>query len=115
MEKFDSVDYYINSFSGTKKEILLEFRKLIKRLAPTSIESISYGMPGYKINGKPLVYFAGFKKHIGFFPTAKDLGYLEKDVKKYRTGKGTLQFKDGEKIPWELVKKIVDKRIEDLS
>lgn len=115
MEKFETVDEYINSFDGKKRQLLLEFRKVIKMLSPESIESMSYGMPGYKLNGKPLVYFAGFKSHVSLFPTAKDLGPLEKDVKDYRTGKGTLQFKDGKTIPWDLVEKIVKFRISELA
>lgn len=115
MEKFETVDEYINSFDAKKRQLLLEFRNRIKKLAPESLESMSYGMPGYKLNGHPLVYFAGFKSHVSLFPTAKNLGPLEKDVKEYRTGKGTLQFKDGKTIPWDLIEKIINFRSDELT
>lgn len=115
MEKFDTVDDYINSFDGKKKELLLEFRAKVKQLAPNAVESISYGMPGYKLNGKPLAYFAGFKSHISFFPTPSGIDALDKETKPYRTGKGTMQFKDGEPIPWSLVEKILRFRIKEIE
>src|SRR5690349_14056212 len=115
MDKFDTVDDYINSFDTKKKELLIEFRRRIKKLAPTSIESISYGMPGYKLNNKPLVYFAAFKSHIGFFPTPKGIDALDKETKPYRTGKGTMQFHLDKPIPWGLVEKIVKYKVEELT
>lgn len=115
MEKFDTVDEYIASFNGEKKTLLLEFRKKIKKLAPRGVESMSYGMPGYKLNGKPLAYFAAFKHHIGFFPTPTGIDTLEKETKPYRTGKGTLQFKLDEPIPWELVEKIIKFRTQEIE
>ncbi len=114
MEKFDTVDDYINSFDGNKKDLLLQFRKKIKELSPESIESMSYGMPGYKLNGKPLVYFAAFKKHIGFFPTPNGMNEFKEELKPYATGKGTAQFKFDQLIPWDLIEKIVKYRIEEV-
>ena len=111
MEKFETVDSYISSFDGRKKSILSDFRKKIKSLSPTSVESMSYGMPSYKLNNKPLVYFAAFKEHIGFFPTPSGIDALEEETKPYRSGKGTLQFKLDKPIPWDLVEKIVKYRV----
>ena len=115
MQKFDTVDEYINSFDGKKKELLMEFRRRINSLTPESVESVSYGMPGYKLNGKPLVYFAAFKNHIGFFPTPSGIDALEEETKPYRTGKGTMQFKLNNPIPWSLVEKIVKSRIKEVK
>ncbi len=115
MRKFDNVDSYINSFNGEKKELLLSFREKIKSLVPESVESMSYGMPGYKLNGKPLVYFAAFKNHIGFFPTPLGIESLDNETKQYRTGKGTMQFPFNNPIPWELVEKIVTLRAKSLK
>ena len=115
MEKFDNIDEYMNSFSQDKKKILLEFRKKIRKLVPDANESMSYGMPGYKLNGKPLVYFAAFKRHIGFFPTPSGIDALEKETDKYRTGKGTMRFALDKPIPWDLVEKIVKSRIKEVS
>lgn len=115
MEKFDTVDEYINSFEGEQKPLLIEFRKKIKALAKDSIEGMYYGMPGYKLNGKPLAYFAAFKNHIGFFPTPSGIDALDEETKPYRTGKGTMQFTYDKPIPWQLVDKIIKMRIGELS
>lgn len=115
MEKFDSVDDYINSFDKETKNLLLEFRKKIKELSPESVEGIYYGMPGYKLNGKPLAYFAAFKSHIGFFPTPAGIDALKKETEPYKTGKGTLQFLYKNPIPWDLVTRVVKLRISEIS
>lgn len=115
MIKYKTVDEYINSFEEETKALLITFRKKIQQIAPDSIESMSYGMPGYKLNGKPLVYFAAFKKHIGFFPTPGGINGLDQETKPYRTGKGTMQFKLSEKIPWDLVEKVVKYRIKEIN
>lgn len=115
MEKFGTVDEYINSFPQNVKQVLVELRKRIEKLVPEAVEGMSYGMPGYKMNGKPLVYFAAFKAHIGFFPTPSGIEALGKETQPYRTGKGTLQFKLDKPIPWGLVEKIVKFRIKELQ
>ena len=63
------VENYIAEFPSETREILNQIRNLILATAPQATETISYGMPGYKLNGKPLVYFAGYKSHIGFYAT----------------------------------------------
>jgi len=62
----ENVDAYINTFPEEIQVVLSQIRAIIKEKAPGAIESMTYGMPAYKTNGKPLVYFAGYKKHIGF-------------------------------------------------
>lgn len=64
-----TVDTYIATFPKDIQDILIKIRKTILEKAPHVIESISYGMPPYKTNGKPLVYFTGYKNHIGFYAT----------------------------------------------
>lgn len=115
MEKFDTVDDYIASFPKETQIFLKEFRKVISKQAPNGAESMSYGMPGYKLNGKPLAYFAAFKNHISFFPTPSGINALEKETTPYKTGKGTLQFSYDKPIPWDLVERILKLRIGELS
>lgn len=115
MIKYDSVDDYINSFEGKTKTILIEFRRRIKELAPESVESMSYGMPGYKLRGKPLAYFAGFKSHVSFFPTPSGIDSLDRETEPFRTGKGTMQFDPEKTIPWDLVEKIIRFKIGELT
>ena len=66
MEKPKSTDEYISSFSKETQKLLQEVRKTIKNAIPNAKETISYGMPAYKLNGKALIYFGGYKNHIGF-------------------------------------------------
>lgn len=120
MQKFDTVDpdsigvdEYIDSFPKDLQKILQQIRKTIKDAAPEAEESMSYGMPGYKLNGKPLVYFAAFKSHIGFYPTPSGVTEFAKALSDYKTSKGTAQFPLDQPMPLALIKKIVDFRMKE--
>ncbi len=115
MQKYDTVDEYINSLPDRTKEELTKLRAMIKNLVPDTNESMSYGMPGYKLNNKPLVYFAGWKDHIGFYPTPSGIEALETELKPYKTGKGTLQFSLTKPIPWDIIEKVIKNRIKSLA
>jgi len=104
------VDAYIAQFPASTKIILKQVRETILNAAPKAEESISYGMPAYKIHGKPLVYFAGYEKHIGFYATPTGHEAFKKDLAAYKQGKGSVQFPLNEKIPFSLIKKIVQFR-----
>jgi uncharacterized protein YdhG (YjbR/CyaY superfamily) len=107
MKTFANVDEYIREFEGEAKERLTATRKLILETAPQAEESISYGMPAYKVNGKPLVYFGGFKSHIGFYATPTGHKAFEKELSKYKQGKGSVQFPLDEPLPAKLITEIV--------
>jgi len=109
------VDEYIKSFPENIQEKLEEIRNLVKKLAPNTTETISYGMPTFKLNGKNLVHFAGYKNHIGFYPTPSALTNFEKELSNYKTSKGTAQFKLDEDLPVKLIKKMVQFRIKELK
>lgn len=80
--KVKNVDDYINTFPKEIQISLNQLRAIIKEKAPEAIESIAYQMPAYKINGRPLVYFAGFKNHIGFLcHTDRTLGICRRAFK----------------------------------
>ena len=112
---FSSVDAYILSFSKELQAILNKVRATIKENAPEAIESISYQMPAYKLNGKPLVYFAGYKKHIGFYATPTGHEQFAKALSKYKQGKGSVQFPINEPIPYSLIARIVKFRVKENS
>lgn len=107
---FKTVESYISSFPKTVQEILKEIRKTILLAAPNAEESISYKMPAYKTNGKPLVYFAAFKNHIGFYATPSGHEQFEKELSKYKQGKGSVQFPLDDNIPFDLIKRITEFR-----
>ena len=101
-----TVDEYIAIFSEDVQKRLIQMREIIKSTAPDAEESISYGMPGYKLNKKPLVYFAAFKNHIGFYATPAGHSEFSAELSKYKQGKGSVQFPLNEPLPLDLVKRI---------
>ncbi len=108
-----TVDAYIDSFPSPVRVMLVQIRTLIKNEAPEAIESISYGMPAYKTHGKPLVYFAAFSNHIGFYATPTGHAAFEKELSAYKQGKGSVQFPLDKPLPLQLVKKIVAFRLKE--
>lgn len=103
----EKVDAYIEGFSGEVKSRLIKLRDLIKEKVPAVEEGISYGMPAYRLKGKPLVYFAGYKNHIGFYATPTGHQKFSTKLKKYKQGKGSVQFPLGQELPLDLIGEIV--------
>ena len=106
-----SVDDYISKFPKEVQEKLKWIRKEIKDNAPESIESISYGMPAYKLNKKPLVYFGGFANHIGFYATPTGHANFKKVLSKYKQGKGSVQFPLEHPLPHQIITDIIKFRV----
>lgn len=102
----ETVTEYIKTFPGDVQKILEKIREIIKKAAPKAEESISYKMPAYKLNGKPLVYFAAWKNHIGFYATPSGNQAFQKELSVYKVAKGSVQFSLNEPIPYGLIKKI---------
>lgn len=86
MKNPDSVISYIANFPVDTQQILEEIRSIILRCAPDADESISYGMPAYKTNKRPLVYFAGYPKHIGFYATPTGHSEFAEQLSTYKQG-----------------------------
>jgi uncharacterized protein YdhG (YjbR/CyaY superfamily) len=107
---YGSVDAYIASFPATTQKILNELRQVIRAEALAAEERISYGMPAYFQEG-PLVYFAGYAKHIGLYPTASGIKAFALELSGFRTSTGAVQFPLGAEIPWEIIRRIVRYRI----
>lgn len=101
------VDQYIRQFPAEVQEKLQFIRRLVKENAPEAEESISYGMPAYKLNKKPLIYFAGYKNHIGLYATPSGHDAFKKELSIYKQGKGSVQFPLDQAIPYELIARIV--------
>jgi len=110
-----NVDDYIKSFPENVQVRLNQIRAIIKKNAPEAEESIAYKMPAYKTNGKPLVYFAGFDKHIGFYATPTGHSQFVKELSKYKQGKGSVQFPLDIPLPLDLISRIVRFRVEENS
>ena len=110
-----SVDSYIAQFSGDVKVRLLQMRESVRLEAPEAEESLSYGMPAYKQNGKPLVYFAGYEHHVGFYATPNGHSAFKDEFAKYKQGKGSVQFPHSEPLPIDLVRRVVRYRREQVK
>jgi uncharacterized protein YdhG (YjbR/CyaY superfamily) len=106
-----NIKEYISGFPEDVQQILNQVRATIQQAAPDAEESISYGMPAYKLNGKVLVYFAGYKNHIGFYATPTGHIAFAKELSKYKQGKGSVQFPIDQPMPLELIAQIVEFRV----
>lgn len=106
-----TIKEYIAEFPKDVQKVLNQVYKTVKQGAPKAEESIAYGMPAFKLNGKPLVYFAAFKEHIGFYPTPNGITAFKKEFAKYKQGKGSVQFLLSEPMPFGLIEKIVKFRV----
>lgn len=110
-----SIDGYIAGFPPATREALERVRALIRDAAPEAAETISYGIPTFDLNGKHLVHFAAWKKHVGLYPTPGGMVELEVELAPYRRGKGSAQFPLGEPLPAALIQRIVRFRVEEVA
>ncbi len=109
-----TIPSYIASFPKEVADVLNQYYSLIKELAPDAKEGISYGMPGFKLNDKPLVYFGGFKDHTSLFPGGGS--YVEahkEELKEYKTSKGTIQFPLDKPLPLNIIREIIKERVRE--
>lgn len=104
---FASIDKYIATFPEDVQKIMKQLRETIKAAAPGVEETISYNMPTFNLDGKYLVYFAGWKTHIAFYGAPRGNAKFKEDLSAYETGQGTLKFSLAETLPLDLVTKIV--------
>jgi uncharacterized protein YdhG (YjbR/CyaY superfamily) len=111
MIKPSNVDDYISDFPEDIQSILEKIRTTIRKAAPGALEMISYGIPAFKFQGKPLAYFAAFKNHIGFYPTPTGIDEFEKELSVYKQGKGSVQFPIDKPMPLKLISKIAKYRM----
>lgn len=110
-EKPTNIDEYIADFPKETQIILNKIRTTIKKLVPESEETISYAMPAFKMNKKVLVYFAGYKNHIGFYATPTGHKEFKEELSNYKQGKGSVEFPLDKPMPYELIKRIVKFRV----
>jgi len=113
-KELNEFDLYISTFPEEVQAKLNEIRELIKSLVPEATEKMSYQMPTFYLNGN-LVHFAGYKNHIGFYPTPSGITAFEDELKPYKHAKGSARFPLNEPLPIELIKKIVKYRLEETA
>ena len=114
MATFTSVDDYIATFPADVQRTLEQVRAAIRAVVPGTDERISYGIPTFALNGQYVVYFSGWKRHVSVYPipdTSAD-PTLERELKPYMAGKGTLKFALDEPMPIELIQRVAKRLLE---
>ena len=109
---FSSIDEYIGGFPPGTRILLIQMRDLIRSEAPEASERISYQMPTFYLHGN-LVYFAGYARHIGFYPGASIIANFKDELKGYKSAKGSVQFPLDAPLPAETIRRIVRFRVEE--
>jgi len=110
MNKPNNTEEYIATFPEPVRRLLEELRQTIKSAAPQAKEVISYGMPAFKMKGV-LVYFAGYEKHIGFYPTGSGIEAFKTELTPYKWSKGTVQLPLNKPLPLDLITRMVQYRV----
>jgi len=108
----NGIDEQIAKFPKDVQEILEKIRATIRKAAPDAEETINYGIPTFTLKGN-LVHFAGFKNHIGFYPTPSGIEKFKKELSVYKGAKGSVQFPLNKPIPYGLISKIVKFRVKE--
>ena len=110
--QFRTIDEYIAGFPENVRDILEELRQVIRKAAPQAEEAMRYGIPTFRLNGN-LVHFAAFKNHIGFYPIPSAIETFKEELSPYKQVKGSVQFPIDKPIPYDLIQKIVEYRVEE--
>src|SRR5438270_4234017 len=106
-----SVDEYIAAQPEALRPKLEQVRAAIRKAVPDAVEGIGYRMPGYKLHGKPMLYFAGFKEHYSLFAASGTFfATLENELKGYELRKGTVHFSLTKPVPVKLISRIAKLR-----
>lgn len=110
------VDAHLKNVPSPQKETLNQLRATIREIIPEAEEVISYGFPGYRLNGKIICGFDAFKNHCSFFPhSSLVIPALEKELQGFKTSKGALQFPVDKPLTKALVRKLIQTRIKILK
>lgn len=109
------IDGYIAGFSAEVRGRLEEIRAIVRTTAPDAVETISYAIPTFDLDGEHLVHFAGFKNHVGFYPIPSGMEAFKEELSAYKTGKGSVQFPLDEPLPADLIRRIVIFRVGEVT
>lgn len=110
-----TVPEYIAQFPDKVQERLELLRILTIEIAPEATEYIAWGMIGYKLNKKPLLYFAAFKNHVGFYALPKTHHRFTEALEGYKQGKGSVQFPHNKEFPLDLIRDIIAYRVVEVE
>jgi len=111
-----AVERRLRSLPPKARMGLRKLRRAIRAAAPGATEGFSYGMPAFKLHGRSLVCYEAFKEHSSFFPmSARIVGTLAAELKRYSTSRGTIRFPHHKPPPASLIKKLVKARVAEMK
>jgi uncharacterized protein YdhG (YjbR/CyaY superfamily) len=112
MKSFTTTEAYIADFPKDVQVLLKQMRTTIRKVVPKGVEAIKYGIPTFRLFERNIVHFGGFKDHVSFFPGAAGVAAFQKELTKYETSKGTIQFPLNKPLPLALIAKITKYRVQ---
>ena len=113
---FKSVDEYIASQPEAAQSVLRRVRSTIRRALPAAEETISYNIPTYELNGRYVIYFAGWKHHYSLYPSTDDIvAAFKADLAPYEVNKGTIRFPLTDPVPVKLIEGIAKLRAKEVA
>ena len=110
-----AVEAYLDGFDGEVRARLDRVRAIVAEEAPEAVEGLAYGLIGWKLNKKPLIYTGGFAKHIGLYATPQGHEAFADELSHYKQGKGSAQLPLDEPLPEDLIRRIVAFRAESIG
>jgi uncharacterized protein YdhG (YjbR/CyaY superfamily) len=106
-KRITTIDEYVSTFPGEMQAVLEKVRQAIHNVLPEGAETISYGMPTFMLNGKRIVFFAGWKNHLSLYPVPAGDEAFQQELSHYTRAKGTIQFPLNKPIPYDFIEKMV--------
>ena len=106
MARFTTIDEYIASFPPAVQPVLQSVREAIHGAAPGMDEGISYGIPGFRLDDRYVVYFAGWRAYVSLYPIPSGDPALTGELAPYASGKGTLRFRLDAPLPLALIGRV---------
>lgn len=112
----NEVESYLSGLDDESRDTLEQIRRTVKELVPQASEAISYGMPAFKFDGRPLAGYAAYKSHCSYFPMSSGvMAELKTELSEYETSKGGFKFPIGEPPPAALIEKLLKARIKEIE
>ncbi|WP_114789649.1 DUF1801 domain-containing protein [Niabella yanshanensis] len=107
MSKPATIEEYLATIPAEAIEAVNKIRQVIQKAAPNAEEGLSYGIGGFKQNGRYFIYYSGYKKHTSIYPAPRGHEDFEEELSNYKGGKGTVQFPLDKSLPTALIKRII--------
>lgn len=107
----NALDEYLEQFDVETTSRLETLRHMVRAQCPRAVEAMSYGLIGYKLNGHPLIYFGGFKRHIGLYATPVGHEAFAEEFARYEQGKGSVRLPLAEPLPVALIERVIAHRV----